>query len=116
MRGGELKNRHLPKEVLDKVQAIANTKADVSGRLLREVRESLGLTIEEVASDTKVKVKYLTAIEDDCIESLPAKIYLRGFVQCYVKALGLESTGILHPLLEHFQSLKEDSGHGRRTA
>ncbi len=52
-----------------------------TGSLLRKVRESRGVTIEEIARKTKIAAAHLRAIEDEDFTILPAEVYARGFVQ-----------------------------------
>lgn len=68
------------------------------GELLKQRRESLNVTLEEVSSVTKINVKSLQALEAGELDKLPAKTFVRGFVQTYAKYLGLNSQEILDKL------------------
>jgi cytoskeletal protein RodZ len=59
------------------------------GSYLRHLREEQGLTLEEVAAKTKVQPRLLSAIEEGRLELLPEPIYIKGFIQRYADALGL---------------------------
>lgn len=59
------------------------------GKLLKEERELRGITLEEVADYTKVNLRYLKAIEEDDLKSLPAATFIRGFLKSYAKFIGL---------------------------
>lgn len=59
------------------------------GARLRHERESLGLSIEQVAQKTRIRERILTAIERDDTDSI-APIYLRGYVRNYAAALGID--------------------------
>ncbi len=56
---------------------------------LRERREQLGLTLEQVSHDTRIPVAALSAIEAGKLDSLPDGPYRQGFVRTYRKHLGL---------------------------
>jgi cytoskeletal protein RodZ len=60
------------------------------GELIRARRENLGLSIEEVQEKTKIRSRYLRAIEagDDRIP--PGKAYFRVFLKSYAEFLGLD--------------------------
>jgi hypothetical protein len=58
------------------------------GRLLRQLRESSGLTLGDIAYRTKISPMRLDQIEQEMFERLPATVYLRGFVLQYAKVLG----------------------------
>lgn len=67
---------------------------EFSGALLRRLRESASASIADVAEITKVGKNYLKAIEDNDFDSLPAPVYVRGFVVEYAKVLGLNSSQV----------------------
>ena len=60
------------------------------GSSLREARERQGLDIAELELRTKVRAKYLRALEDEQFDQLPATTYVKGFLRTYADALGLD--------------------------
>jgi flagellar biosynthesis protein FlhG len=62
----------------------------VDGAALRRVREGRGVSLEQIATRSKVGLRYLQYIEGDRHTDLPARVYLRGFLLEYARALGLE--------------------------
>lgn len=50
------------------------------GKTLKTSRNRKFLTIEEVSSITKIKEHYLTALEEEDLEQLPARVYSIGFI------------------------------------
>ena len=60
------------------------------GTTLREERIRLGLGIDEVESETKIRAKYLMALEDERFEALPGTAYARAFLRDYAEQLGLD--------------------------
>ena len=60
------------------------------GELLREARTRLHLSLEEVEEYTKIRKKYLIALEEDDYSQLPAPVYARGFLQSYAEFLGID--------------------------
>jgi cytoskeletal protein RodZ len=65
------------------------------GEALRQERESRGISIEQIASATKINVRLLHALEEDQYSELPAKPFVRGFVASYCRFIGLNLTEIL---------------------
>jgi cytoskeletal protein RodZ len=59
------------------------------GGYLRHLRLEQSLALEEVASKTKVRESLLQAIEAGRLDLLPEPIYIRGMLQRYATALGL---------------------------
>jgi curved DNA-binding protein CbpA len=62
----------------------------VTGPALRRFREQVGVSLREIATRSKVGVRYLEYIEQDRHRDLPAPVYLRGFLQEYARAVGLD--------------------------
>lgn len=65
------------------------------GEQLKLVRESKGISLEDVADTLKISKKYLEALEENSFNVLPAPIYVRGFLSNYAKFLGLDPQAIL---------------------
>jgi len=59
------------------------------GETLKEARKARGLSLEEVAEKTKIRPRYLEAIEVENFDLLPGQIYVRGFIRNYARFLGL---------------------------
>jgi flagellar biosynthesis protein FlhG len=62
----------------------------VTGAVLRQFREQRGVGLHEIATVSKVGVRFLEYIEQDRHSELPAPVYLRGFLQEYARCLGLD--------------------------
>lgn len=60
------------------------------GEKLREAREERGLSIGEVAEQTRISSLYLESIERDDYKPLPGGIFNKGFVKSYAKFVGLD--------------------------
>jgi cytoskeletal protein RodZ len=64
------------------------------GERLRHAREARGLTLEDVATQTRVPIRHLRAIEDSNFDELPAVTYTVGFGRSYANAVGLDGAEI----------------------
>src|SRR5919106_1569413 len=64
------------------------------GERLREARRARGLDLEEVAERTKIRSRYLRALEDEDWDLLPGATYVRGFLHAYAELLGLDAEAI----------------------
>ena len=60
------------------------------GARLRQERLSRGVTIDDVARETKISTRYLEAIEEDRFESLPGLVFARNFVRQFAASLKLD--------------------------
>lgn len=65
------------------------------GDTLKQTRERLELSLEQVSEDIRVRRVYLEAIEEGLYERLPGTAYAVGFVRNYAKYLGLDASRIV---------------------
>jgi cytoskeleton protein RodZ len=65
------------------------------GNTLREARLRRGLDISQCEAATKIRGKYLRAMEEEQFDVLPASTYVRGFLRSYAAFLDLDSQLIL---------------------
>lgn len=73
----------------------ANRTGTPVGAYLREIRESQGLQLDDVAKVTRISKNYLVAIEDGMFEKLPNAAYVKGFLRLYAGVLGLSGDEII---------------------
>src|SRR5947209_11013648 len=60
------------------------------GSSLREARVRQALDFPEIEQATKIRAKYLRALEDEQFDVLPAQTYVKGFLRSYAEYLGLD--------------------------
>ena len=60
------------------------------GNSLREARLRQQLDFPEVEQATKIRARYLRALEDEQFDTLPAETYVKGFLRAYAEYLGLD--------------------------
>lgn len=65
------------------------------GSILQEARVSQKLSLEQAETATKIRIKFLEAIESDDYSRLPSLSYAKGFVKNYSEYLGLDSSVVL---------------------
>lgn len=75
------------------------------GPLLSERREAMGVTLAEAEVATRIRQKYLAAIERDEWDLLPGEVVGRGFLRNYATYLGLEPT----EMIERRRAIADDS-------
>jgi cytoskeletal protein RodZ len=66
------------------------------GEFFKQVRETKGLTIDEVASKTRIRTDFVKALEDGNFAKLPDQVFARGFVRSYARSLGLDEEDAIH--------------------
>jgi cytoskeleton protein RodZ len=60
------------------------------GQYLKKLREERGFALEDVAEETKLREKYLRALEQDRFEALPAEVYAKLFLKLYAQFLKID--------------------------
>lgn len=65
------------------------------GELLRQAREAKGLTLARVEEITKIRRRYLQALEEEDFGQLPGEVFIRGFLRNYAQALELDPDEVL---------------------
>lgn len=65
------------------------------GDMLREARVNKSLTLQEVEEGTKIRLKFLNAIEANDFSLMPSISYAKGFVKNYAEFLGLDAATVL---------------------
>ncbi|MEP6957472.1 MAG: RodZ domain-containing protein [Nitrospirota bacterium] len=70
------------------------------GEFFKQVRETKGLTIDEVASKTRIRNDFVKALEDGNFAKLPDQVFARGFVRSYARSLGLDEDDAIHRFVQ----------------
>jgi hypothetical protein len=70
------------------------------GSSLRDARVRQELDFPELEQRTKIRPKYLRALEDERFDLLPAPTYVKGFLRSYAEALGLDG----QPFVDEYNS------------
>jgi len=65
------------------------------GKILKKARQERGMMLSEVEKATKIRLRYLQALENDEYDKLPSATSTRGFIKNYAEFLGLTSTQLL---------------------
>lgn len=97
------------------------------GEKFRQAREERGISVSEVAEQTRISSHYLTSIENDDYKTLPGGIFNKGFVKSYAKYVGLDENEVLQDYsrlvadaddedIEHAQSYRPEVLTDDRTA
>jgi hypothetical protein len=68
------------------------------GARLRSERERRGIGIDEIEAETRIRAKFLLAIEEERFDVLPGPAYVRAFVRDYAEQLGLDPQALVAEL------------------
>jgi cytoskeletal protein RodZ len=65
------------------------------GQLLKNARLEKGISLEDMQESTKIRKRYLEAIEDGNYKDLPGNFYVRAFIKSYSESVGLDPNEVL---------------------
>ncbi len=75
-----------------------------TGPVLRKIRESRRITLEDLSDYTRISRSYLHALEEENFAKLPAVVYVRGFLQQISKRLKLPVDQVTRHYLERMKA------------
>ena len=96
---------------LDALDELEESEGEWTGARLRRARLRQGIEIEDITKVTKVNPTYLSYIEEERFDGLPASVYVRGFVVGYAGVLGLDAKQVA---ASYLQRCDERRGTGKR--
>jgi transcriptional regulator with XRE-family HTH domain len=80
------------------------------GSSLREARMRRGLELSQVERDTRIRPRYLMALEEEQFDVLPGPAYTRGFLRTYADYLGLDAQRFIDEYNSRFAPEEEPAG------
>lgn len=78
------------------------------GARLREQRETLGLSLEDIEHHTNIRQHYLQALETGDLDSIPSPVQARGMLNNYATFLGMDPDPVLIRFAEGLQARLND--------
>src|SRR3954454_24855265 len=82
----------------------ARTRAMPIGDSLREARMREHLDIADVEARTKIRAKYLRALENEEFGMLPGSTFLRTFLRTYAELLGLDAQQLVEEYRANYEA------------
>ncbi|MCI0527209.1 MAG: DUF4115 domain-containing protein [Nitrospira sp.] len=65
------------------------------GEFLQQIRQQRGITLEQAASQTKISLRMLRALEQNDFTQIPSEVFVKGFVRSYARFLGLDEREVI---------------------
>ena len=91
----------------------AAERAADGGAAIREIRESLGISLETISTETKIRIKALQNIEAERFAELPPEVYVRGFIKSIAVALAIDPVATVRNYMERYHLATGDSKQKR---
>lgn len=60
---------------------------EVTGEIIKTLREKRGVSLEEISETTRINIDYLSAIEKGNFDFLPAEVYIRSYLRQVAKII-----------------------------
>jgi cytoskeleton protein RodZ len=77
------------------------------GATLREARMRARIDVSEIEASTKIRAKYLRALENEEWDLLPGPTFVKSFLRTYATALGLDGKALVEEYRLHFEHPSE---------
>jgi len=77
------------------------------GKMLKQIRERMGMDLKTISLETRIPPKILELIEEENVERLPAQVYLKGFLRGYAQCLGLDPKKVIDDYLHSLGPAKK---------
>src|SRR3954470_780707 len=77
------------------------------GATLREARMRARIDVSEIEATTKIRAKYLRALENEEWSLLPGPTFVKSFLRTYAQALGLDGRSLVEESRLHHESPSE---------
>lgn len=75
-----------------------------TGQVLKKFRNMKGISLEELAEQTKIRKTYIQYLEEEEYEFLPAPVYIKGFVNIIATVLGLPAQRVADDYMVQFNT------------
>lgn len=99
---GEMtENNDLPEQLPE--QSPEQKKPELPGKRLREAREAAGVSREWVASQLRLHIRLITALEEDDYDALPGQTFTTGYLRNYARLLELPEDSFVAPAKTQYE-------------
>lgn len=82
--------------------------AEYSGPLLRKARQYKNITLDQMASETRISKSYLVAVESEDYHAMPARVFVRGFVVQMARLVGLDENKVANSYMKRLKKASLD--------
>ena len=111
--GGAALSKTIMKRIKDKdlkkTKETILSKDMISGDDLKQLRQTVGIKIEDLFEVTRITVSILEAIENDNFGTLPVTVYLKNFLKAYAKLFEVDPKKIIDGYLKNLNHIKGTS-------
>jgi transcriptional regulator with XRE-family HTH domain len=77
----------------------------IVGQALRKERESRGVSLADIASETRISTRFLQALEDEEFSLFPGTFYIHYYIKNYLHACGADETAFFNTYQEYLHGI-----------
>jgi cytoskeleton protein RodZ len=81
----------------------------ILGQALRKEREVRGVSLADIAGETRIGTRFLQALEDEEFDLFPGKFYIYYYIKNYLKACGADETAFFNTYQEYLNQVMKKS-------
>ncbi|MGC9043777.1 MAG: helix-turn-helix domain-containing protein [Myxococcota bacterium] len=96
-----------PIGVEEKTPIVVDENSEFSGNFLRQIRESMGISIKDIAQTTKISISNIRYLEEENYENLPAPVYIKGYLSQIAKCLNLRADIVIRSYIARMNNRRE---------
>lgn len=78
------------------------------GKILKDAREEQSMSLDEVANKTKIRKKFLIAIENNDFDEINGEVYVKAFIRGYSNAIGINAEPLIKAYEDTLNRNKEE--------
>lgn len=83
----------------------------ILGQALKNEREMRGISLEDIAAETRIGTRFLQAMEDEDFDMFPGDFYIHYYIKNYLKACGADDTAFFNTYQDYLKNiLKKGNG------
>jgi len=73
-----------------------------------------GISLKEISDSTKINLRFLRALEEDQLDLLPGRFFIKGILRSYADYLGMDESTVLNKFYEEEQYRSQESGEKQK--
>ncbi|HSQ35513.1 MAG TPA: helix-turn-helix domain-containing protein [Candidatus Binatia bacterium] len=82
----------------------------ILGQALKKEREMRGISMADIATETRIGTRYLQALENEDFSVFPGVFYIRYYIKNYLQACGADETAFFNRHYDYLQSIMDQKG------
>ena len=82
----------------------------ILGQALKKEREMRGVSLDDIAKETRIGTRYLEALENEDFSLFPGIFYIRYYIKNYLRACGADETAFFNTYYDYLKAILDKKG------